>query len=57
VKDSIFYGNLIGLLKRGKWNLSLDESAALIEIYQEAVRRNSPPKVEQVSSPIKGLTR
>lgn len=45
MRDDIFYGNLIGLLKRGRWSLSLEESQALIAIYQEAVKRSQPPVI------------
>ena len=43
MKDEIFWGNLKGLLKTGKWNLNLEESSALVQIYQEVVRRSQPP--------------
>lgn len=52
MKDDIFWGNLIGLLKSGKWNLNLEESNALIQIYQEAVRRSQPLTIKD-QEPIK----
>jgi len=43
MRDDIYYGNLKGLLKRGKWSLSLDEAQALVAIYQEVDKRSLPP--------------
>ena len=47
--DDIFWGNLLGLLKKGKWYLSLEESSAFIQVYQEAVTRSKPPLVSDLS--------
>lgn len=51
--DDIYYGNLLGLLKTGKWSLSLSEASALILIAQETERRLKPPAVNMVDEPIK----
>lgn len=45
MRDEIFYGNLLGLLKSGKWSLSITEASALLQIYQEAERRLKPQPV------------
>lgn len=50
MRDEIFYGNVLGLLKTGKWNLSVAEAAALIQVIQECERRRKPPVVS--SSPV-----
>lgn len=42
MRDEIYYGNLLGLLKNGKWSLSVAEAAALIQIIQETERRRNP---------------
>jgi hypothetical protein len=39
MKDEIFLGNVLGLLKNGKWTLSLEEASALIQIFQECKLR------------------
>jgi hypothetical protein len=53
IKDDIFYGNLKGLLKTGKWTLSLTEASALLQVYQECERRLNPPLVKPIEEPIK----
>jgi hypothetical protein len=55
MKDEIFWGNLLGLLKRGRWNLGLEESQALVAIFMEAERRSRPPVLapQEVKPPIK----
>lgn len=52
--DKIYWGNLQGLLKRGKWTLSLEEASALVQIYQETVRRGEPMKISD-PEPIKPI--
>ena len=42
MKDEIFWGNLKGLLKTGKWNLSLEEASALLLIFKEVEIRSQP---------------
>jgi hypothetical protein len=54
MEDKIFWGNLLGILKTGKWSLTLEESAALVQIYQETLKRSKP---EQVSVEIKEATK
>lgn len=39
MKDNIFLGNVLGLLKNGKWTLSLEEASALIQVTQECKKR------------------
>jgi hypothetical protein len=53
MKDEIFWGNLKGLLKNGKWSLSLEESSALLLIYKEVEERSRPPVVKEMKDPIK----
>lgn len=53
IRDDIYYGNLLGLLKTGKWTVNVAESAALIQIYQETERRLKPPLTSVVTEPIK----
>jgi hypothetical protein len=50
MKDEIFWGNILGLLKKGRWTLSLEEASALCEIYHEANKR-SKPSVMKVADP------
>ena len=50
--DKIFYGNVFGLLKSGKWTLSLGESAALIEITNECKKRLDGFSMKTVDEPI-----
>lgn len=56
MKDDIFWGNLKGILKRGKWEVSLEEASALVAIYQEAIRRSEPIKPQEID-PIKPIHR
>ena len=37
--DKVFYGNLLGLLKKGRWSLDLGEATALIALKQELEKR------------------
>jgi hypothetical protein len=54
MKDDIFWGNLLGLLKHGKWQMSLEEASAFIQVYQEAARRSRPVSMSVTNpSPIK----
>lgn len=53
MRDEILYGNLLGLLKTGKWQMGLTESIALVQIVQELDRRLKPPVVSPVEPPIK----
>lgn len=41
MKDEIFLGNLLGLLKTGKWNLNLEEANAFLQIFQETKKRHN----------------
>lgn len=52
MKDDIFYGNLLGLLKQGKWTLSLEEASALLQIFQEVKKRMDGIKIVE-TDPIK----
>lgn len=52
MRDEIFYGNLMGLLKTGKWTMNASESAALIQILQEIDRRLKPPSVVKDIAPV-----
>lgn len=52
MKDDIFYGNLLGLLKQGKWTLSLEEASALLQIFQEVKKRLDGIKIVE-TDPIK----
>lgn len=48
MRDDIFWSNLLGLLKLGKWNLTLAEATALQQIYDEVKKRSEPKSaVEQ----------
>jgi hypothetical protein len=52
INDGVYYGNVLGLLKTGKWNISASEASALVQIIQETERRLKPPSVEPVKEPI-----
>jgi hypothetical protein len=52
MRDEILYGNVLGLLKTGKWNMSLSEAVALVQIVQELDRRLKPPVVTPIEEPI-----
>ena len=55
IKDDVFYGNILGLLKQGKFNLSATEAIALVQIVQELERRRTPPPVpliQEVKDPL-----
>jgi hypothetical protein len=52
MKDEIFWGNLIGLLKNGRWNLSGSEAVAFNQIFEECHKRASPKKPTEVKEPI-----
>lgn len=51
MKEEIFWGNLIGLLKHGKWSMSGAEALAFGQIYEECLKR-SKPKLEEIKEPI-----
>lgn len=53
IKDDIFYGNLLGLLKTGKWNINAAESIVLIKVIQELERRLIPVAPIFKQEPIK----
>ena len=53
MKDSIYYGNILGLLKMGKWSLNLNESSALVQLAEETQRRLNPPEIKPKEEPIK----
>ena len=55
MKDEIFWGNLQGILKCGKWTLSLEEASALLQVYQEAIKRSKPPEIKIDEAPIKPI--
>lgn len=51
--DSIYYGNILGLLKTGKWSLNLREAEAVVALAIETEKRLNP-KVEVTNpEPIK----
>lgn len=50
--DSIYYGNILGLLKTGKWSLSLAEAEAVVALAQETRKRLEPPKAEAKEAPL-----
>ena len=54
IKDDIFYGNLLGLLKQGKFNLSTVEAITLVQLIQELERRLRPPVplIQEVKDPM-----
>lgn len=55
MRDEIFWGNLIGLLKTGKWNLGAMEAQAFSAVFDECVKRSKPiqpiPKTEPIKVP------
>jgi len=53
INDDIFYGNLKGLLRTGKWNMNAAEAVALVQIIQEIDRRQQPPVITPKEEPIK----
>jgi hypothetical protein len=53
IKDDVLYGNLLGLLKTGKWTMGASEAVALVKIIHELERRLTPPLVKEVEEPIK----
>jgi len=53
MRDEILFGNLLGLLKTGKWNMNAQEAVALVQIIQELDRRLKPPVINEVKEPIK----
>lgn len=57
IKDAIYYGNILGLLKTGKFNISASEAAALVQLIQETERRLQPPSVEPVKEPVKDMVK
>lgn len=54
INDDIFYGNLLGLLKIGKFNLTTTEAITLVQLIQELERRRKPPTplVEEIKDPL-----
>lgn len=51
--DKVFYGNILGLLKKGRWSLDLDEASALVLLSQECKKRYEG-KIEVIDNePIK----
>lgn len=56
MKDEIYYGNLAGILKTGRWSLNLEEASALLKIFQETQNRIKPADQIKVidPEPIKG---
>lgn len=52
MKDEIFWGNLIGLLKNGKWSLNGQEANAFAQIYEECLIRSRPILIKEKSEPI-----
>lgn len=56
MRDEILYGNLLGLLKTGKWQMGLTESVALVQIVKELDRRLQPPVAVPVEPPITEAT-
>jgi len=58
MRDEILYSNLLGLIKMGKWHLSVEESKALLSIENELrVRLNKCQGPQPVSNPIKKVKR
>ena len=53
MKDEVYYNNLLGLLKLGRWTLNVEESNALVELYKETMRRLQPPEVKEKQEVIK----
>lgn len=53
MNDNIFYGNLIGLLKSGRWSLNLQEASALVALFEECQNRIAQPLVNEKKEPIK----
>lgn len=56
IKDDIFYGNILGLLKTGKWQMGAKEAVALVQIIEECDRRLKPPVIQPVKEPVKKKT-
>ena len=57
MRDEILYGNGMGMLKTGKWQMNAQEALALIQIIQELDRRLKPPVVSEVVPPISEPTK
>lgn len=57
MRDEILYGNCLGLLKTGKWNMNAQEAVALVQLIQELDRRLKPPVVSTVEPPISETTK
>lgn len=54
--NKVFYGNILGLLKKGRWSLDLSEASALVALSQECQKRYEG-KIEVVDpEPIKTPT-
>jgi hypothetical protein len=53
MRDDILYGNILGLLRNGKWSMNSAEAVALIQIIQELDRRLKPPVISETVEPIK----
>jgi hypothetical protein len=52
MRDEIFFGNLMGLLKTGRWSMNAQEAIALVQLIQELDRRSKPPVHSPVEPPI-----
>ena len=48
MKDGIYFGNLKGILQKGRWSLNLEEASALVSIYQETDKRSRPDELKIV---------
>lgn len=53
MKDSIYYGNILGLLKTGKWSLNLTEANAIVALAIETEKRLNPQVEASSPEPIK----
>lgn len=51
--DSIYYGNILGLLKTGKWSLNLREAEAVVALAIETEKRLNPKVEVKSPEPIK----
>lgn len=57
MRDEIYYGNLLGLLKLGRWNLGVEESKAMLAVVNETDIRlkalKTPVVIADKKEPIK----
>lgn len=49
MSDEVYYNNLLGLLKIGRWSLSVEEASVIVELYKETAKRLQANNVKKDS--------